>query len=84
MEKEDYMQLIHGRGIKYNNSNLLYLPNKGKTTEERALDNVSPPTNLKPNYVPDKKVRRVGQLPPQVREARTSRVDSTVLRKIYG
>jgi hypothetical protein len=84
MEKGDYIKLLHGHGIKYNNSNLLYLPNKGKTVEERAFDNISPPTNLNLQYIPDKKVRRIGQLPPEVCASCVPQVDPSVLRRIYG
>jgi hypothetical protein len=88
MEVNDYTKLLHGAGVQYINSNLIHLPNTAKSTEERALEQVCPPTKLNPNYLPNPKIRRSGQIqqPQQQQQQRGGRrgVDPSVLKHIYG
>ena len=83
---KDYAKLIHGAGIPYINSNLIRLPDTAKSTEERALEQVCPPTKLNPNYRPNLKVRRSGVVPQQQQQQQQQRstVDPSVLKHIYG
>jgi hypothetical protein len=88
MEANDYAKLLHGAGVQYINSNLIHLPNTAKSTEERALEQVCPPTKLNPNYLPNPKIRRSGQIQQQQQPQRQQRgrpgVDPSVLKHIYG
>jgi hypothetical protein len=83
MEVNDYTKLLHGAGVPYINSNLICLPNTAKSTEERALEQVCPPPKLNPNYLPNPKIRRSGQIQQQRQRGRPE-VDPSVLKHIYG
>ena len=82
MDVKDYTKLLHGAGTPYINSNLIRLPNTAKSTEERALEQVCPPTKLNLNYRPNPKVCRSGVI--QQQPQRSTAVDASVLKHIYG
>ena len=90
MNQEEYYKLLHGCGQRCHDTvNLLYLPKSAKTIEERSRDKICPPPQLNPDYLPNPKVRRTGQLPKQQQQqrpqgGRSSSVDAAVLKRIFG
>jgi hypothetical protein len=85
MDEQQYYKLLHGKGQRHQNTNLLYIPHTEKTVEERSLDKICPPPQLNPNYKPNKKVQRCGKLAEtSSRQPQTPTIDPAVLRRIFG
>jgi hypothetical protein len=51
-DKATYMRYLKGEGTRYGNTNLYIIRNDSttKSTEERALQRIAPPSRLNPNY----------------------------------
>ena len=77
MDEQQYYQLLHGKGQRHQNTNLLYIPRAEKTVEERSLDKICPPPQLNPNYMPNKKIQRSGKLA----ETRSSQPQTQTIRR---
>jgi hypothetical protein len=85
MDEQQYYQLLHGKGQRHQNTNLLYIPHTEKTVEERSLDKICPPPQLNPHYMPNKKIQRSGKLPEtRSSQPQTQTIDPAVLRRIFG
>ena len=89
MNQKEYYTLMHGGGQRCPNTvNLLYIPKTEKTVEERSKEKICPPPQLNPDYLPNPKVRRSGQLPRPQQQQRTTTgrpgIDTSVLKRIFG
>ena len=88
MDEKQYYQLLHGNGQKHPGTNLLYIPKAEKSIEERSLESICPPPHLNVNYLPNKKVQRMGKLPERKSAGGPSggqpSIDPAVLRRIFG
>jgi hypothetical protein len=84
MDEQQYYQLLHGKGQRHQNTNLLYIPHTEKTVEERSLDKICPPPQLNPHYMPNKKIQRSGKLPETRSSQPPQTIDPSVLRRIFG
>jgi hypothetical protein len=93
MNQAEYYKLMHGEGRRCpGTNNLLYIPKIAKSIEERSKDKICPPPHLNPEYKPNPKVRRCGQIPqPRQQQpferpspARQMTADAAVLKRIFG
>jgi hypothetical protein len=88
MNQKDYYTLMHGGSRRCPDTvNLLYIPKAGKSIEERSQEKICPPPQLNPDYLPNPKVRRSGQLPRQQQQRTTghhSGIDPSVLKRIFS
>lgn len=89
MDEKQYYQLLHGNGQKHPGTNLLYIPKAEKSIEERSLESICPPPQLNANYLPNKKVQRMGKLLERKSAGGPSiggqpPIDPAVLRRIFG
>jgi hypothetical protein len=89
MNQKEYYKLMHGGGQRCPNTvNLLYIPKTAKTIEERSQEKLCP--QLNPEYLPNPKIKRSGQLPRQQQQRPTTgaadlkRIDPAVLKRIFG
>ena len=84
MDEQQYYQLLHGKGQRKHNTDLLYIPRAEKTVEERSLDKICPPPQLNPHYLPNKKIQRSGKLAETRNNQPQPKIDPEVLRRIFG
>jgi hypothetical protein len=81
MNEQQYYDLIHGKGQRRQDTNLVFIANSEKSIEERSVDSICPPPQLNPDYMPNPKIRRSGKLP-EKKQPRP--IDGTILRRILG
>jgi hypothetical protein len=90
MNQTEYYKLLHGQGQRCpGTKNLLYIPKIAKSIEERSKDKICPPPQLNPEYKPNPKTRRCGQIQeprprPTQSSARQTTTDAAVLKRIFG
>jgi hypothetical protein len=83
MNEQQYYDLLHGKGQRRQDTNLVYIPKSEKSIEERSVESICPPPQLNPDYMPNKKIHRSGKLPEK--KSQPSRgIDGTILRRILG
>jgi hypothetical protein len=84
MNVQQYYQLLHGKGQRHPGTNLFYIPKSEKSIEERSVENICPPPQLNPEYMPNKKIHRSGKLPEKRSAPQPRGIDGTILRHILG
>ncbi len=78
-----YLALLRGEGnhSRYKNSNLVIIDRLSKTAVERSSKNISPPTNLNPNY---SQAYATPYSNNKAKRRKKDSVDPTILQKILS
>jgi hypothetical protein len=83
-DKATYIKYLHGCGTQYKDSNMYIIRNDSttKSTEERALQKIAPPSRLNPNYK-NPRAPKVGKVA-QAKKPRTTpgKIDRKILEAI--
>jgi hypothetical protein len=83
MNEQQYYDLLHGKGQRRQDTNLVYIPKSEKSIEQRSVESICPPPQLNPDYMANPKIRRSGKLPEK--KSQPSRgIDGSILRRILG
>jgi hypothetical protein len=84
MNEKQYYDLLHGKGQRRQETNLVYISKSEKSIEERSVNSICPPPQLNPDYMPNPKIRRSGKLPEKKSQPSSRGIDGSILRRILG